>query len=72
VAEVAGEPFAHLQGPDFRMDIWALDGWDGEPTNRDRLEHDGLAWLNHHELAGLRLADPRLPELVRAALDPLN
>ncbi len=68
-AVVIGDPYAHLQGPDFRMDIWVVDRWRGEPVNHDPQEHDALAWLNHHELNSLRLADPRLPELVRVALD---
>lgn len=24
-ADVAGDPFAHVQGADFRMDIWVID-----------------------------------------------
>lgn len=27
--EAGDEPFAHVQGPDFRMDIWTIDGWTG-------------------------------------------
>jgi 8-oxo-dGTP diphosphatase len=69
LAEVAGEPFAHLQGTDFRMEIWALDRWQGEPTNRDGQEHDALAWLSHAELTDLRLADPRLPGIGRRRTD---
>jgi 8-oxo-dGTP diphosphatase len=68
-AIVTGDPYAHLQGDDFNMDIWVIDRWHGEPANREPQEHDALAWLNHPELDGLRLADPRLAELVRVALD---
>jgi 8-oxo-dGTP pyrophosphatase MutT (NUDIX family) len=66
-AEVAGEPFAHVQGADFRMDIWVIDRWAGDPADRDPLEHDALAWMTEHELHGLRMADPRLPQLLGAA-----
>jgi predicted amidohydrolase len=52
------------------MDIWALDRWQGEPTDRDGQEHVVLAWLNLDEVTNPRLADPWLPEVVRAALDP--
>ncbi|HET7325865.1 MAG TPA: NUDIX domain-containing protein [Nocardioidaceae bacterium] len=69
LAEVTDEPFAHVQGADFRMDIWVIDRWTGEPDNRDSREHDALAWLTAPELAGLRLADPRIPQLLHAALD---
>jgi len=67
-AVVTGDPFAHLQGDDFHMDVWVIDRWYGEPVNRDPREHDALAWLNRQELDGLRLADPRLAELIRVAL----
>ena len=38
------------------------------PTNADPDEHDALAWLNDTEMAGLKLADSRLPALFEAAL----
>lgn len=69
VADVDGEPFARVQGHDFRMHIWVVDRWVGEPANRNPLEHDALAWMTDRELAGLALADPRLAQLVRTALD---
>lgn len=68
--EVAGDPFARLQGTDFNMTIWVIDQWTDEPFNRDPLEHDALAWMTDKELHSLRLADPRLPQLLRAALNP--
>ncbi len=70
VVEIAGKPFARVQGTDFHMDIWLIDQWTGEPVNRDPLEHDALAWMTDKELLGLRLADPRLPQLVHSALNP--
>ena len=68
-AEVAGDPFAKIQGVDFRMNIWTIDQWTGEPSNCAPEEHDALAWLTDEELQGLRLADSRLPQLLHAALD---
>ena len=56
-AEMTCARFARVKGTDFRMDIWAIDHWAGEPA-REPLEHDLLAWLNDTELHGLRLADP--------------
>ena len=67
-AEVAGDPFAKVLGVDFRMDVWTIDQWTGEPSNHAPEEHDALAWLTDKELHGLRLADPRLPQLLRVAL----
>lgn len=67
-ATVTGERFAQVRGDDFRMDLWVLDRWHGEPINQDLHEHDALAWLTDEEMGALRLADPRLPQLVQAAL----
>ena len=50
------------------MDIWTIDRWTGEPSNCAPEEHDALGWLTPKELHGLRLADPRLPALLREAL----
>lgn len=66
--DVVGEPFAHVRGEEFRMDVWVVDEWVGEPAIVDQVEHDALAWLDHREVGGLRLADPRLAALMEAAL----
>lgn len=50
------------------MDVWIVDQWDGEPAIVDLDGHDALAWFNDVEMAGLRLADSRLPALFEAAL----
>lgn len=66
--DVVGEPFAYVEGVDFRMDVWVIDQWVGAPVNAAPEEHDALAWMSAQELHGLRLADPRLPQLLDAAL----
>lgn len=68
-ATVTGERFAQVRGEDFRMDVWVLDRWHGEPINQDLHEHDALAWLTASEMGAFHLADHRLPQLVRAALE---
>lgn len=66
---VVGEPFAHVEGADFRMDVWVIDQWVGAPVNAAPEEElDALAWMTARELHGRRLADPRLPQLLDAAL----
>ena len=62
------EPFAHVQGFDFRMDVLLVDEWTGRPSNDTSDEHDALAWVNAEEALGLQLADARLPALIDAAL----
>jgi len=69
---IGGRPldrFAQMQGVDLRMDIWTIDHWTGEPSNGAPMGHDALAWLTDDELPGLRLAHPRLPQLLRAVFD---
>jgi len=63
------EPFAHLQGQQFRVDIYLVDRRIGRPSNRAAHELDGLAWFTPEEVTGLRLADPRLPGLLQAGID---
>ena len=62
------EPFAHVQGADFRMDAWLIGTRTGQSSSRATGEHDALAWANAEEAPGLQLADPRLASLMAAAL----
>lgn len=62
------ESQAHVQGSDFRMGIWLIDDWKGEPSNEDQREHDRLAWVDVDRARGLHLADPRLMTLIESAL----
>ncbi len=66
---MVGEPFAHVRGRDVWMGVWVIDRWTGEPTNCAPGEHDALAWLRPDELGGLVLADRRLADLLRAAVE---
>ena len=68
VAPPKSEPFAHVQGSDFRMDIWLVDESTGQPSNDRSDEHDALAWVNAEEAPGWQLADARLPSLIEASL----
>lgn len=62
------EPVAHVRGVDFRMDIWVINTWSGEPSNVAPGEHDALAWVDQEQAHGLKLADPRLLILLQDAL----
>jgi len=57
---VVGRRFAQVHGKTFRMDVWGVDRWTGEPANRDLDEHDALAWLNVQEMGALHLVACRL------------
>ncbi len=34
-AVITGAPLAQVLGEDFRMDVWLVDHWSGEPANLD-------------------------------------
>jgi 8-oxo-dGTP diphosphatase len=63
-----GPPAVHVGYPDWSLDAWVLDSWQGEPANLAPHEHDALAWVDAGEAAALPLADPYVLALVRAAL----
>lgn len=65
---VPAEPFAHVRGPDHRMDVWLIDRWIAEPENMAPDEHDELGWFDLGRIAGLHLADPRLLTLLATVL----
>lgn len=67
-ATVAGPRFAHIRGETFRMDVWLVDQWEGEPTNMEPAEHDAMAWMNHQEMTALTLAHTHLTTWFEAAL----
>jgi 8-oxo-dGTP diphosphatase len=68
ITQPTSEPFAYVQGSDFRMDVLLVDEWTGQPSIDASEEHDALAWVNAEEALGLDLADARLPALIEAAL----
>ena len=67
-ATVAGPPDANFRGTTFRMVVWVIDEWEGEPANLELAEHDAIAWMNLQETATLKLAHPGLATLLRDAL----
>jgi len=67
-ASISGEPAGRLLGEDLVMDVWVVDDWRGEVSNRAPDEHDDLAWCAAADLDGLALAHPDLDALLRRAL----
>ncbi|WP_336921640.1 NUDIX domain-containing protein [Aquipuribacter sp. SD81] len=65
---VAGQPFADVHAVDYRLSVWVIDQWEGEPVNRAPHEHDAVAWFGRADVGTLRLADRHVAELVRSAL----
>lgn len=66
--ELETEPFAYVHGSDYRMHVWLIDSWSGEPTNLAPDEHDQLAWFTLDEALQLPLSDANVRRLVHGAL----
>lgn len=60
------EPIARIQGPDFRNDIWHVDAWIGQPSNRAPEEQDDVKWFDAERVKELQLADSRIITLLDA------
>jgi mutator protein MutT len=63
-----GAPFARVREAGLDLSVWVVERWSGEPADLAPAEHDAVAWVDLAGAAGLRLADPRVLDLVRAAL----
>ena len=64
------EPFATFHdGSETRMRFWVIERWLGDVTNRAPDEHDDVAWFEASDLDRLELADPRMPSILREAMD---
>lgn len=63
-----GPPALQVAYPDWSLDAWVLDAWEGEPVNLAPHEHDALAWVDAAGAAALPLADAYVLRLVRSAL----
>lgn len=69
ISRLPSEPFATFRdGSEMRVQVWVIDRWVGHVSNRAPDEHDDIAWLLASELGGLQVADPRLAEVVTAAI----
>lgn len=68
VATVTGPADDHFRGTTFRMAVWVIDDWEGEPSNLEPAEHDAIAWMNYQETTTLKLAHTGLAGLLKATL----
>ena len=67
-ATVTGPPAQYFRSTTFRMAVWVIDEWEGEPINLEPAEHDAVAWTSHGETMTLRLAHTGLATFLRNAL----
>ncbi len=61
--------WARLGVYDYRLDVFLIDEWSGEPANIEPAEHDALGWFDVAQARRLTLADQRLLDLIAVALD---
>lgn len=59
-------PWAVLHTDDLELNVFLVDGWEGEPANLATDEHDAIRWVASGELDRLPLADPSYSRLLRS------
>jgi mutator protein MutT len=57
-----------LEDPEWRLRVWIVADWLGEPRNAQPEEHDDLRWFSRAAASGVDFADPEYRDLLRAAL----
>jgi 8-oxo-dGTP diphosphatase len=67
---VDGGPVLHQVDSQAGLDliVWVSRRWRGSIENLQPEEHDAIGWFGKGQLAGLALADPSYPGLLRGAL----
>jgi 8-oxo-dGTP diphosphatase len=61
---VAAQPQRHVVGVGFRMSLWRIESWAGEPVNAAPDEHDQIQWFDPSDALGLTLAHPAYLDLL--------
>jgi 8-oxo-dGTP pyrophosphatase MutT (NUDIX family) len=68
VAEPLGDGDLKLEAEEWRLTVWVVRSWEGEPRNVQPDEHDGLAWFDLAGALALDFADPEYRDLLRRVL----
>ncbi|HJR74075.1 MAG TPA: NUDIX domain-containing protein [Luteimonas sp.] len=72
IVPVRMRPLGEISGeaPDpWRLRLYAVTDWSGEPRNLQPQEHDELRWCSLDDAAGrLEAAHPEFPRLLRRAI----
>ena len=71
IADLPTAPHSELLEDEFRLSIWRIDRWSGEPLNSAPEEHDCIAWFSVRDAVALPLAHRDYPALLtRLASQP--
>ena len=68
IQEPIGDGDLKLEADAWRLTVWVVTEWVGEPRNAQPDEHDDLAWFDLAGALELDFADPEYRDLLRAAL----
>jgi mutator protein MutT len=68
IAEPTGVEDLLLAEDAWRLRVWVIREWTGEPRNVQPDEHDDLAWFDRTGALALEFADPEYRELLADAL----
>ncbi|MGH7698870.1 MAG: NUDIX hydrolase [Candidatus Dormibacteria bacterium] len=68
IAAPSGPELASRVAPEFRMRVWLVEEWIGEPAAPE--EHDAVAWFGASRWPEPRLAHPGYGPIIRDALAP--
>ncbi|TFC54768.1 NUDIX hydrolase [Cryobacterium sp. TMT1-62] len=53
---------------DVLLEVWRVNGWDGDTVNAAPDEHDAFGWFSLDEATSLDLADDEYPALFKQVL----
>ena len=68
IAQPIGDGDLMLEADEYRLRVWVVTAWEGEPRNAQPDEHDDLVWFDLPGALALDFADPEYRDLLRAAL----
>jgi len=68
VPEPMVAPDLVLDDPAYRLRVWVIREWRGEPRNAQPDEHDDLAWVDRVAAQAIDFADPEYRDLLAAVL----
>jgi 8-oxo-dGTP diphosphatase len=68
ISEPVGDGDLMLSADAWRLTVWVVTEWDGEPRNAQPDEHDDLAWFELDAALALDFADAEYRDLLRSAL----
>lgn len=67
--DLSGVAWETARLDEFELNVFLIDHWEGEPSNTAPDEHVELRWVTVDDAAGLELAHPSYPAMLRRTLE---